>query len=546
MGDEDGTKRAVEALMELPQSPPDSPTSEKEESVVNLRGSSSSSRKRSHEPSPFSEMAAKLHRAYPGTPRTDSLQLSTFSPIITSESRARNRSGESSARRAKMPEMPVMMTYVEAMPDQIPSLEAYADAQTQRGREPGSVSRSPGVEGGGASPLSAIHPPSRHRVAAVPIHSAVSAAEEMYFDVDMKRMQRRGGAHHARGYYAVRPPPEAFSRRYISEPMPEPMYVYPASKEDDLDHKPFVLESFDSRHSRMHAPKFYQRVYVVHPDFEDAHKKDAHSRAAYPLTPLPQPSLRDLRQYHHFSAPPAPLCRQNCDNGGDSEYDPHDAVHRKYASEKNNEEEEYRKVSPSPPPPSPLALMEGESGRERLERQDFASAARSYRHHFPKHLPRIATVSTKKNLQEPRKCNCKNSKCLKLYCECFAAGRLCKDCNCDNCSNNDQHLIERQLAVQAILEKNPNAFREKISSAKSHSSGCHCVKSRCLKKYCECFEAGIYCGKKCKCSDCQNFPGSGFLTHRRDALPRGHLLQAEDRPVFVAPSYPTFQVFERY
>eukprot|EP00216_Chloropicon_sp_CCMP2111_P005863 CAMPEP_0198240510 /NCGR_PEP_ID=MMETSP1446-20131203/5602_1 /TAXON_ID=1461542 ORGANISM="Unidentified sp, Strain CCMP2111" /NCGR_SAMPLE_ID=MMETSP1446 /ASSEMBLY_ACC=CAM_ASM_001112 /LENGTH=352 /DNA_ID=CAMNT_0043923243 /DNA_START=102 /DNA_END=1157 /DNA_ORIENTATION=- len=34
------------------------------------------------------------------------------------------------------------------------------------------------------------------------------------------------------------------------------------------------------------------------------------------------------------------------------------------------------------------------------------------------------------------KCNCKKSKCLKLYCECFAAGRFCsKDCLCQNCGN---------------------------------------------------------------------------------------------------------------
>jgi hypothetical protein len=25
-------------------------------------------------------------------------------------------------------------------------------------------------------------------------------------------------------------------------------------------------------------------------------------------------------------------------------------------------------------------------------------------------------------------CNCKNSRCLKLYCECFASGRYCDGC----------------------------------------------------------------------------------------------------------------------
>ena len=29
---------------------------------------------------------------------------------------------------------------------------------------------------------------------------------------------------------------------------------------------------------------------------------------------------------------------------------------------------------------------------------------------------------------KPKKCNCKNSKCLKLYCDCFSAGVMCDGC----------------------------------------------------------------------------------------------------------------------
>jgi hypothetical protein len=33
-------------------------------------------------------------------------------------------------------------------------------------------------------------------------------------------------------------------------------------------------------------------------------------------------------------------------------------------------------------------------------------------------------------------CNCKNSKCLKLYCECFRQGKMCgPECSCKNCQN---------------------------------------------------------------------------------------------------------------
>ncbi|GIL88049.1 hypothetical protein Vretifemale_16084 [Volvox reticuliferus] len=125
-----------------------------------------------------------------------------------------------------------------------------------------------------------------------------------------------------------------------------------------------------------------------------------------------------------------------------------------------------------------------------------------------------------------KQCNCKNSRCLKLYCECFASGRYCENCNCVQCFNNREHEATRQSAVEAILERNPNAFRPKIQSAPQpidptptaasavvanaavpgrHLKGCNCKKSSCLKKYCECFQAGIYCSDNCKCVECKNF-----------------------------------------
>lgn len=54
--------------------------------------------------------------------------------------------------------------------------------------------------------------------------------------------------------------------------------------------------------------------------------------------------------------------------------------------------------------------------------------------------------------------------CVCRYCECFASGRYCDGCNCVNCCNNRGTEAVRQAAVEAILERNPNAFRPKIQA----------------------------------------------------------------------------------
>lgn len=59
------------------------------------------------------------------------------------------------------------------------------------------------------------------------------------------------------------------------------------------------------------------------------------------------------------------------------------------------------------------------------------------------------------------KCNCKNSKCLKLYCECFRAGHYCSGCNCLNCRNLPEYEDDRQKAIQHISSRNPFAFKPK-------------------------------------------------------------------------------------
>ena len=115
-------------------------------------------------------------------------------------------------------------------------------------------------------------------------------------------------------------------------------------------------------------------------------------------------------------------------------------------------------------------------------------------------------------LKTRKPCNCNKSQCLKLYCECFANGEFCHNCNCLNCFNNLKHEEERQKAIKACLDRNANAFKPKIGKTKgnnntterAHNKGCNCKRSGCLKNYCECYEAKIACSERCKCMGCKN------------------------------------------
>ncbi|KAJ7407631.1 Protein lin-54 like protein [Willisornis vidua] len=113
------------------------------------------------------------------------------------------------------------------------------------------------------------------------------------------------------------------------------------------------------------------------------------------------------------------------------------------------------------------------------------------------------------------------------YCDCFANGEFCNNCNCTNCYNNLDHENDRQKAIKACLDRNPEAFKPKIGKGKEgesdrrHSKGCNCKRSGCLKNYCECYEAKIMCSSICKCIGCKNFeesPERKTLMHLADAV----------------------------
>jgi hypothetical protein len=139
-------------------------------------------------------------------------------------------------------------------------------------------------------------------------------------------------------------------------------------------------------------------------------------------------------------------------------------------------------------------------------------------------------------------CRCKSSHCLKLYvvmcfncltfllryCECFSGSSVCipGKCKCKGCLNTPGNEEARQRAVHATLVRTPPTHRA--------AKVCHCLKSQCRKRYCECFQSGTQCSKNCKCQDCKNREDGPEAHDEEDGYSSADLAAA----ALAAPSRP--------
>ncbi|CAK77430.1 unnamed protein product (macronuclear) [Paramecium tetraurelia] len=104
-------------------------------------------------------------------------------------------------------------------------------------------------------------------------------------------------------------------------------------------------------------------------------------------------------------------------------------------------------------------------------------------------------------------CSCTKTYCLKMYCSCFHNGQICgESCKCEDCKNTNMHFHQRDEAVEYIKKKahrNKKVPQEKLFETKD-IWGCNCKKTRCLKRYCECYIRQKTCTVECNCNHCEN------------------------------------------
>jgi len=143
-------------------------------------------------------------------------------------------------------------------------------------------------------------------------------------------------------------------------------------------------------------------------------------------------------------------------------------------------------------------------------------------------------------------CTCRRSKCVKLYCVCFANGLECSNrCTCNDCANRPGSDGSCKLSAASNGKqestnelRSPSCVASSAAVATTSAAGssfdigrvspvqsstiptatalmralppeiisdcCCCKKSKCLARYCQCYASAVRCTASCTCVGCLN------------------------------------------
>lgn len=86
-----------------------------------------------------------------------------------------------------------------------------------------------------------------------------------------------------------------------------------------------------------------------------------------------------------------------------------------------------------------------------------------------------------------------------MGCKCRNSRCLKRYCVCFNAAKSCNNACQCSECGNLERHQEPSKHAKKLEL-------CRCRRSRCLKRYCECFAVARRCCDKCKCTDCGNRP----------------------------------------
>lgn len=103
-------------------------------------------------------------------------------------------------------------------------------------------------------------------------------------------------------------------------------------------------------------------------------------------------------------------------------------------------------------------------------------------------------------------CTCTKTQCQKKYCACYSFGKYCEMCNCIGCLNrpNNNYTDNNENRSNNTNKNDEENIQRNNCQDSKQTIVCNCTKSRCMKKYCECYKVQLPCGALCRCIDCNN------------------------------------------